>query len=191
MVQPHQLSSVRYLVSVWWHWLSTNYYIWYLLSLFKQIHPFEQTLTLSQYEFILLVEGHRRRKWEPAPIFLPRESQDRGAWWATVHGVTKSWTRLSNWTTANSLSHPDKTKSATDSNLIICEMALSQNCLADLRKMYLLWQKRENYSKITDIVVQDSSGRTRVSCYASYTVSEWLIQRKFRWWSLLEWHNIH
>ena len=21
---------------------------------------------------------------------------DRGAWWATVHGVTKSWTRLSN-----------------------------------------------------------------------------------------------
>ena len=25
-------------------------------------------------------------------------SMDRGAWWATVHGVTKSWTRLSNWT---------------------------------------------------------------------------------------------
>ena len=24
---------------------------------------------------------------------------DRGAWQATVHGVTKSWTRLSNWTT--------------------------------------------------------------------------------------------
>ena len=23
---------------------------------------------------------------------------DRGAWWATVHGVTKSWTRLSNLT---------------------------------------------------------------------------------------------
>ena len=22
---------------------------------------------------------------------------DRGAWWATVHGVAKSWTRLSNW----------------------------------------------------------------------------------------------
>ena len=21
---------------------------------------------------------------------------DRGAWWATVHGVTKSWTRLNN-----------------------------------------------------------------------------------------------
>ena len=23
---------------------------------------------------------------------------DRGAWWATVHGVTKSWTWMSNWT---------------------------------------------------------------------------------------------
>ena len=23
---------------------------------------------------------------------------DRGAWWATVHGVTKSWTWLSDWT---------------------------------------------------------------------------------------------
>ena len=23
------------------------------------------------------------------------KSMDRGAWWATVHGVTKSWTRLS------------------------------------------------------------------------------------------------
>ena len=23
-------------------------------------------------------------------------SMDRGAWWATVHGVTKSWTQLSN-----------------------------------------------------------------------------------------------
>ena len=25
-------------------------------------------------------------------------SMDRGAWWATVHGVAKSWTRLSNFT---------------------------------------------------------------------------------------------
>ena len=25
---------------------------------------------------------------------LPGESHDRGAWWATVHGVAKSWARL-------------------------------------------------------------------------------------------------
>ena len=31
----------------------------------------------------------------PTPVLLPREFQDRGAWWATVHGVTQSRTRLS------------------------------------------------------------------------------------------------
>ena len=24
-------------------------------------------------------------------------SMDRGAWWATVHGITKNWARLNNW----------------------------------------------------------------------------------------------
>ena len=28
-------------------------------------------------------------------ILFLQNSMDRGAWWATVHGVTKSWTRLS------------------------------------------------------------------------------------------------
>ena len=36
-----------------------------------------------------------RREWLPIPVFLPGKSMDRGAWWATVHGVTKSQTRLS------------------------------------------------------------------------------------------------
>ena len=35
-----------------------------------------------------------RRKWQPTPVFLPGESQDRGAWWAAVFGVAQSWTRL-------------------------------------------------------------------------------------------------
>ena len=30
-----------------------------------------------------------RRKWHPTPIFLPGKPMDRGALWATVHGVTK------------------------------------------------------------------------------------------------------
>ena len=33
-----------------------------------------------------------RRKWQPTPVFLPGEFHDRGARWATVHGVTKSQT---------------------------------------------------------------------------------------------------
>ena len=35
-----------------------------------------------------------RRAWQPTPVFLPGESMDRGAWQATVHWVTKNWTRL-------------------------------------------------------------------------------------------------
>ena len=36
-----------------------------------------------------------RRKWQPTPVFLLGNLVDGGAWWATVHGVTKSWTQLS------------------------------------------------------------------------------------------------
>ena len=34
------------------------------------------------------------RKWQPTPVFLPGESQGRGAWWAAVSGVTQSRIRL-------------------------------------------------------------------------------------------------
>ena len=34
-----------------------------------------------------------RRKWQPTPVFLPGD-MDRGAWRATVRGVSKSQTRL-------------------------------------------------------------------------------------------------
>ena len=33
-----------------------------------------------------------RRKWQPTSVFLPEYPIDRGAWLATVHGVTKSQT---------------------------------------------------------------------------------------------------
>ena len=36
-----------------------------------------------------------RRAWLPPTVFLPGKSHGRGAWWATVHGVAKSETRLS------------------------------------------------------------------------------------------------
>ena len=31
-----------------------------------------------------------KRKWQPTPVFL--ESHEQRSWWATVHGVAKSWT---------------------------------------------------------------------------------------------------
>ena len=36
-----------------------------------------------------------RTAWLPTLVFLPAKSHDRGAWWAILHGVAKSWTRLS------------------------------------------------------------------------------------------------
>ena len=33
-----------------------------------------------------------RSTWQPTPVLLPENPMDRGAWWATVHGVAKSWT---------------------------------------------------------------------------------------------------
>ena len=33
-----------------------------------------------------------RRKWPPAPVFLPENSMDKGGWQAAVHKVAKSRT---------------------------------------------------------------------------------------------------
>ena len=32
----------------------------------------------------------------PLPFSCLENSRDRGAWWATVYGITKSWTQLNN-----------------------------------------------------------------------------------------------
>ena len=39
-----------------------------------------------------------RRQWHPIQVFLPGNPMDGGAWWAAVHGVAKSRTRLSDFT---------------------------------------------------------------------------------------------
>ena len=36
-----------------------------------------------------------RRKGQPTLVFCLKNPMGRGAWWATVHGVTKRWTGLS------------------------------------------------------------------------------------------------
>ena len=39
-----------------------------------------------------------RRQWHPTAVLLPGKSHGRRAWWAAVHGVTKSRTRLRDFT---------------------------------------------------------------------------------------------
>ena len=51
--------------------------------------------------FTLAYEILGRRQWHPTPVLLyccPENPMDGGAWWAAVHGVAKSQTRLSNLT---------------------------------------------------------------------------------------------
>ena len=51
---------------------------------------------------------HWTRKWQPAPVFLPGESQRRGTWWASVYGVAQNQARLK-WLSCSS-SKPQKPK---------------------------------------------------------------------------------
>ena len=53
--------------------------------------------SLSLFTFM-----HWRRKWQPTPVFLPEESQGRGAWWAAVYGVPQSQTRLKRLSSSSS-----------------------------------------------------------------------------------------
>ena len=47
----------------------------------------DRATSLSLFTFMLW-----RMKWQPTPVSCLEKHMDRGAWWATVHRVTKSQT---------------------------------------------------------------------------------------------------
>ena len=78
----------------------------YFGHLLPRADSLEKTLMLGK------IEGKRRRGWQSLRSLdsitnlmdmnlskLQEIVEDRGAWCAAVHRVTKSWTRLSGWTT--------------------------------------------------------------------------------------------
>ena len=48
--------------------------------------------------FASSIHIYRRRQWHPTPVLLPGKSHGWRSWWAAVHGVVKSRTRLSDFT---------------------------------------------------------------------------------------------
>ena len=60
----------------------------YFGHLMQRADSLENTLMLRK------IEGRRRRKWQPTPVFLLEDPRDGGGWWAAVYGVTQSRTRL-------------------------------------------------------------------------------------------------
>ena len=69
------------------------------MGLHRKFIP-QHGLSWSKVKIILrfLMYVSLRRQWHPTPVLLPGKSMDGGAWKAVVHGVTKSRTRLSDFT---------------------------------------------------------------------------------------------
>ena len=49
-------------------------------------------------QIYLCLDTSRRRQWQPLQYSCVENPMDGGAWQAAVHGVTKSWTRVSDFT---------------------------------------------------------------------------------------------
>ena len=88
--QPQSLTSILGLSSRMLHWVHFGQR-GYSLS-WTRSHT-EQTARSSVIKLAV-----PEKAMAPHSVLLPGNPMDRGAWWATVHGATKSWTRLSDLT---------------------------------------------------------------------------------------------
>ena len=74
-----------------------NIYIFYIYICFPSSSVVKNLLAVQEPQETwvqsLGPEDLWRRAWQPTPMFLPENPMDRGAWWAIVHRVAKSWTQ--------------------------------------------------------------------------------------------------
>ena len=94
--------------------------------------------SLSLFTFM-----HWRRKWQPTPVFLPGEFQERGAWWAALYGVTQSRTRLM-WLSSSSSSVVLYTLPIIIASTLACTACSQHNSQTDF--VLEKWQQNNSTS---------------------------------------------
>ena len=107
-------------------WIWTDVEAQYFGHLMQRANSLEKTLMLGK------IEGKRRRGWQRMRwldsitdtmyMSLPKLQEiveDRGAWCAAVHGITKSRTQLGDWTTTITTTLPFCLNAETQSLLWI------------------------------------------------------------------------
>ena len=85
-----------------------------------------------------------RRKWQPTPVFLPGESQGRGAWWAAIYGVAQSRTRLKRLSSSSSNKLRETSKAcllrfSPSTFKLEIRMLLCSGCRKDTSRRRVLW----------------------------------------------------
>ena len=85
--------------------------------------------SLSLFTFM-----HWKRKWQPTPVFLPGESQERGSLVAAVYRVAQSRTRLNRLSSSSSIK--------AYSFLFIYMMLIQQNMLTQgFQENFFIWKE--------------------------------------------------
>ena len=109
------------------NWTEFEYIVWPQNSKghTTMLRNFVYLMTFQNDYFIIM-------EWLPTPVFLPGESQDRGAWWATIHGnAESSMTELLALSLSCSILHPFSSKSFSFDNFALSVQfsSVAQSCL--------------------------------------------------------------
>ena len=70
-------------------------YIYICIHTYVYMYKYRYSIHIFIYLYTYILEKVMAAHFS---IFCLENTTNRGAWWATVHAVAESWTRLSNWT---------------------------------------------------------------------------------------------
>ena len=132
-----------------------------------------------------------RRNRQPTPVFLPRidASIDGGAWRATVHGVKKSWTWLSDFTYFLWFGVKNQNPGLSDFTYFLWFGVKNQNPGGE-RKALHLWADYEQLS----VECQSPSRSMRVFSWKgglAWGLRAWVGRRISNVWDSMEYQSLY